>query len=49
MRYEDERFARDPRFRFFALNSKLRWKAITLGNVFVRQERRWLDGWNVCK
>ena len=37
MRYDDGRFAKDPRFRFFALNSKLRWEAIKLGSLFVRK------------
>ena len=53
MRYADGRFAKDPRFRFFCLNSKLRWEAIRNGSLFVRnrglagmtaqQLREWLD------
>jgi hypothetical protein len=37
MKYEDGRFAKDHRFRFFCLNSKLRWEAIKTGNLFVRR------------
>lgn len=37
MLYEDGRFAKDPRFRFFILNSMMRWEALTLGNVFVKK------------
>ena len=37
LKYENGRFAKDPRFRFLALNSTLRWEAIKLGNLFVRK------------
>lgn len=37
MQYKDQRFARDPRFRFFALNSTMRWTALNQGTVFVRR------------
>ncbi|KAK3916820.1 hypothetical protein KUF71_025921 [Frankliniella fusca] len=37
MLYKDGRFARDPRFRFFMLNSMMRWQTLRLGNIFVKQ------------
>ncbi|KAE8744175.1 hypothetical protein FOCC_FOCC009183 [Frankliniella occidentalis] len=37
LRYQDERFAKHPRFRFFALNSMMRWTAISDGNMFVER------------
>ncbi|XP_052130984.1 uncharacterized protein LOC127751444 [Frankliniella occidentalis] len=37
MLYRDGRFAKDPRFRFFLLNSMMRWQALRLGNIFVKQ------------
>ncbi|KAE8740614.1 hypothetical protein FOCC_FOCC013872 [Frankliniella occidentalis] len=37
MLYKDGRFATDPRFRFFMLNSMMRWQALRLGNIFVKQ------------
>ncbi|KAK3923346.1 ATP-dependent DNA helicase [Frankliniella fusca] len=37
MLYKDGRFAKDPRFRFFLLNSLMRWQALKLGNIFVKQ------------
>lgn len=37
MLYKDGRFAKDPRFRFFLLNSQMRWQALNLGNVFVKK------------
>ncbi|KAK3932375.1 ATP-dependent DNA helicase [Frankliniella fusca] len=37
MLYKDGRFAKDPRFRFFLLNSVMRWQALKLGNIFVKQ------------
>lgn len=40
MNYHDQRFAKDPRFRFFALNSTMRWQAITQGNVCVQRNSR---------
>lgn len=36
MKFKDQRFAKDPRFRFFAMNSNLRWQAINQGDVFVK-------------
>ncbi|XP_054257274.1 uncharacterized protein LOC128982231 [Macrosteles quadrilineatus] len=37
MLFHDHRFANDPRFRFFALNSEMRWSALRSGNLFVRR------------
>ena len=37
MMYQDGRFARHPRFRYFALNTVLRWRAIQTGRIYVRQ------------
>ena len=37
MQYDDGRFARHPRFRFFALNTEMRHRAIQTGRVYVRQ------------
>ena len=35
--YDDSRFAKHPRFRFFALNTEMRWRALQAGRVYVRQ------------
>ena len=37
LRYPDRRFAKDPRFRFFAFNSLLRWRALTAVNVYAKK------------
>ena len=37
MRYDDGRFARHPRFRYFALNSEMRWRALQTGRVYIKQ------------
>ena len=37
MMYEDSRFAIHPRFRFFALNTEMRWRALQTGRVYVKQ------------
>lgn len=37
MMFHDCRFARHPRFRYFALNSEMRWRALQCGNVYVRR------------
>lgn len=37
MNYKDERFAKHPRFRYFALNSIMRWTALRNGGVFVKK------------
>jgi len=43
MRYEDERFAKHPRFRYFALNSTMRWTALKNGGLFVQKNSRFKD------
>ena len=35
--YEDGRFATHPRFRFFALNTEMRWRALQAGQIYVKQ------------
>ena len=35
--YEDSCFARHPRFRFFALNTEMRWRALQAGRIYIRQ------------
>ena len=35
--YADGRFARHPRFRYFALNTEMRWRALQAGRIYVRQ------------
>ena len=37
MMYSDDRFARHPRFRYFTLNTEMRWCALQAGRVYVRQ------------
>ena len=37
MMYDDSRFAKHPRFRFFALNTEMRWRALQTGRVYVTQ------------
>ena len=37
MQYDDGRFARHPHFRFFALNTEMRHRAIQTGRVYIRQ------------
>ena len=40
MRYDDGRFARHPRFRYFALNSEMQWRALQTGRVYIKQHPR---------
>ena len=35
--YDDNRFAKHPRFRFFALNTEMRWRALQTSRVYVKQ------------
>lgn len=35
--YDDGRFTRHNRFRYFALNTEMRWRALQTGRVYVRQ------------
>ncbi len=37
MKYDDGRFATHPRFRYFALNSEMRWRALQAGRVYIKQ------------
>ena len=37
MMYDDNRFAKHPRFRFFALNTEMRWRALQTGRMYVKQ------------
>ena len=35
--YDDGRFARHPRFRYFTLNTEVRWRALQVGRIYVRK------------
>ena len=35
MMYEDGHFAKHPRFRFFALNTEMHWRALQTGRIYV--------------
>ena len=35
--YDDGRFAKHPRFRFFALNTEMHWRALQAGHIYIRQ------------
>jgi ATP-dependent DNA helicase PIF1 len=37
LKYKDGRFARHTRWRYFALNSQMRWRALQEGKVYVKQ------------
>ncbi|CAB4420703.1 unnamed protein product [Rhizophagus irregularis] len=37
LQYKDGRFARHARWRYFALNSQMRWQALQEGKVYVKQ------------
>jgi len=37
MMYHDQRFAKHPRFRYFALNTIMRHRALQTGRIYVRQ------------
>ena len=37
MLYDDGRFGKHSRFRYFALNTEMRWRAIQSGRVYVRK------------
>ena len=37
MMYDDNRFSKHQRFRFFALNTEMRWRALQTGRVYVKQ------------
>lgn len=35
--YVDHRFAKHPRFHFFALNMEMHWRALQAGRIYIRQ------------
>ena len=35
--YKDGRFARHTRWRYFALNSQMRWRALQEGKIYIMQ------------
>ena len=35
--YKDGRFAKHRCFRYFALNTEMRWRALQAGRIYVRQ------------
>ncbi|KAE8747763.1 hypothetical protein FOCC_FOCC005586, partial [Frankliniella occidentalis] len=37
MQYKDESFAKDERFRYFIMNTQMRWNALNLGNLYVKK------------
>ena len=37
MLYNDGRFAKHCRFRYFALNTEMRWRALQTGRIYIRQ------------
>ena len=37
VRNNDGRFARHPRFQYFALNTEMRWRALQAGRVYIKQ------------
>jgi len=37
MMYKDGCFAKHPRFRYFALNTEMRWLALQIGSIYVHQ------------
>ena len=37
MMYDDSHFSKHPRFRFFALNTEMRWCALQTGQVYMKQ------------
>ena len=40
MMFQDGRFAKHPRFRYFALNTEMRWRALQTGRIYVRQHHQ---------
>ena len=37
IKYKDGRFAKHPRFPYFALNTVMRWRVLQAGRIYVRQ------------
>ena len=40
MMYGEGQFAKHPRFRYFALNTEMRWRALQSGRIFIKQHPR---------
>ena len=40
MMYEDGRFAKHPRFRYYALNTEMHWRALQAGRIYIQQHRQ---------
>ena len=40
MMFQDGRFAKHPRFRYFALNTEMQWRALQTGRIYVRQHHQ---------
>ena len=38
--YKDRQFAKHPRFRYFTLNTEMRWRVLQAGRIHVRQHLR---------
>ncbi|XP_034245752.1 uncharacterized protein LOC117647887 [Thrips palmi] len=43
MLYHDGRFAQDERFRYFLMNSQMRWQALNAGNIFTQNNKIFSD------
>ena len=39
MLYSDGRFAKHPRFRYFALNTEMRWRAMQSGRIYISEHQ----------
>ncbi|CAG8693771.1 19013_t:CDS:2 [Cetraspora pellucida] len=39
LKYKDGRFGRYTRWRYFALNSQMRWKALQKGRIYIKQSQ----------
>ncbi|KAK3911530.1 LexA repressor [Frankliniella fusca] len=37
MFYKDQRFCKDERFRYFIMNTEMRWESLNIGNVYVKK------------
>ena len=40
LKYGNGQFARHPRFRYFVLNTEMRWRALQMGRLYVKQHPR---------
>ncbi|KAK3916877.1 ATP-dependent DNA helicase [Frankliniella fusca] len=41
MSYKDQRFAKDERFRYFIMNTQMRWESLNIGNVMRSTKSFW--------